>query len=178
VPSGGLRDPVPLHQNECVQSNRKVLLLVSALFVVVAVVAGVGVWRVESSLDKDKVKMLALADEFMGCLYREDVACLELVSVWDEPALRDSLTLARQVQSQLGARGKSAPIKGNAWSMRKFSSLTAGVSTTLRVTLTTSYERDPNVREWFELIEKNGMLRMRNFRVNSPKLLEQAKLSQ
>jgi hypothetical protein len=113
----------------------------------------------------------------MDCLYRQDVACLEVVSVWDEKVVSNALTLAQQLQSQLGNRGKSAPTKnGNAWSMRKFNALTSGVTTTIRVTLATSYDRDPNVREWFELIEKGGTLRVQNFRVSSAKLPETAKL--
>jgi hypothetical protein len=68
-------------------------------------------------------------------------------------------------------RGKSAPIQ-NSWSMRKFSSLTSPITTKIRVTLSTSYERDATAREWFELVEQKGTLRVRNFRVSSPKLHE------
>jgi hypothetical protein len=158
-----------------VQSSWKVWAIVAALLGVVASVTAFGLRRVEGSLDTDKEKALKLAGEFVDCLYREDVDCLEAVSVWDDTTIQHALERAKQIRSELGARGQAAPIQ-NTWSMRKFSSLTAGVSTMLRFSLATAYANDADTREWFELIEKGGMLRVQNFRVSSPKLPEQAKL--
>lgn len=162
-------------QNERVSSFGRLLAVIGAVFVLAVCVAGFGLWRVEGSLDADKQKILAAVDEFAACLYRADVACLSSKTVWDEKLLGDALARAKQIQAELGARGKSAPIK-NSWSMRKYSSLTLSVTTTIRLSLSTSFENDPDVREWFEIVEQSGTLRVRNFRVSSPKLPAQAKL--
>ena len=162
-------------QNGLVSSFRRLLVVIGALFVLAVCVAGVGLWRVEGSLDADKQKVLLAVDEFATCLYRADVACLNAKTVWDEKVLGDALEQAKQIQSQLGARGKSSPIK-NSWSMRKYSSLTFSQTTTIRLSLSTSFANDPNVREWFEIVEQSSTLRVRNFRVSSPKLPAQAKL--
>src|ERR1700712_700790 len=97
-------------QNGLVSSFRRVLVVIGALFVLAVCVAGVGLWRVEGSLDADKQKVLLAVDEFATCLYRADVACLSAKTVWDEKVLGDALEQAKQIQSQLGARGKSSPI--------------------------------------------------------------------
>lgn len=152
------------------------MAVVGALFVLVVVVTGVGLWRVESSLDQDKAKVLVLADEFAGCLYREDTACLKAVSTWDDEALLSALDHSKLVREQLGARGKSAAVQ-NSWSMRKFSSLTSPITTKIRVSLETSYEHEGKVREWFELVEQKGTLRVRDFRVSSPKVAALSQVS-
>jgi hypothetical protein len=144
-------------------------MIVAGLLVLVVGVTGFGLWRVEASLDQDKAKILVLAEEFAQCFNREDTECLKAVSTWDEAAMDEGLDQAKLVRERLGARGKSAPIQ-NSWSMRKFSSLTSPITTKIRVTLETSYEHDPKAREWFELVEQKNTLRVRNFRVNSPKL--------
>lgn len=163
-------------QNARVSSFRRVLAVIAGVFVLAVCIAGFGLWRVEGSLDADKQKVLVALDEFAACLYRADVACLHERTVWDEEVLADALDRAQRIASQLGARGKSSPIK-NSWSMRKYSSLTSSnVTTTTRVSLSTAFENDSAVREWFEVVEQNGVLRVRNFRVSSPKLPEQAKL--
>jgi hypothetical protein len=153
----------------------RVLAVIGALFALAVGVTAVGLSRVEGSLDEDKQKVLVAAGEFAACLYRADVACLSAKTVWDEKLLGDALERAQRIQSQIGARGKATPIE-NSWSMRKYSSLTLSVTTTIRVTLSTSFERDPNAREWFEFVEQSGSLRVRNFRVISAKLPEQTKL--
>jgi hypothetical protein len=142
-----------------------VLAVIGALFVLAVAIATLGVWRVETSLDNDKSRLLELAEEFADCLYREDIACLKALSSFDEDTLSRALAQSRLAHARLGARGKSAPIK-RSWSMRKFSSLTSSVTTTIRVSLETSYERDAKTREWFEFVEHHGTVRVRNFRVD------------
>lgn len=150
-------------------SFQRVLAIVGGLLLLVVGVTGFGLWRVEASLDQDKARILVLAEEFAQCFNREDIECLKAVSTWDEAAMDAGLEQARLVHARLGARGKSAPIQ-NSWSMRKFSSLTSPITTKIRVTLETSYEHDARAREWFELVEQKNTLRVRNFRVSSPKL--------
>lgn len=171
----GLHGPRGWFQNGLVSSFGRVLAVIGALFVLAVCVAWVGLSRVEGSLDADKQKVLVALDEFAACLYRADVPCLSAKTVWDDKVLGDALQRAKQIQLQLGARGASSPIK-NSWSMRKYSSLTLSESTTIRVSLSTAFEHDPKVREWFEIVEQSGTLRVRNFRVSSPKVPQQAKL--
>ena len=171
-----LRPELLSFQNAFVNNSRKVLVVIGALFVGVLAVTGVGLWRVETSLDKDKAKVLALADEFADCLYRGDARCLKVLCVWDENVTSQALERAKQLRTELGARGEAAAIN-NSWSMRKFNSLALGVTTTIRVWLATAYDNDPAAREWFDFVEKDGTLRVRNFRVSSQKVSDQAALA-
>lgn len=142
----------------------------------VVVVTAAGLWRVEASLDDDKANVLTLADELVTCLYREDIACLKATSSWDEQALASALKQSKLVHAQLGARGKSEPIK-NSWSMRKFNSLTSGVTIMTRVSLATPFEHDQSAWERLEVVEHKGTLRVRSYRVNSAKLTETTQLA-
>jgi hypothetical protein len=162
--------------NEIVNSFGRVLALVGALFVLAVLVTGVGLWRVEASLDQDKAKVLALTEEFAACLYREDLVCLSTLSTWDEQALSRGLEQAKLVQARLGARGKSAPIP-SSWSMRKFNSLTSGLTIMTRVSLAAIYECDTKAWERVEVVEHKGTLRVRSFRVNSSKVVEVSQLT-
>jgi hypothetical protein len=152
------------------------LTTVGALFVLAVVVTAAGLWRVEASLDDDKANVHAIADELVACLSREDIACLKATSSWDEQALARALAQSKLVREQLGARGKSEPIK-NSWSMRKFNSLTSGVTIMTRVSLATPYEGDGSAWERVEVVEHKGTLRVRSYRVNSAKLTETTQLA-
>ena len=94
----------------------------------------------------------------------------------DEEVLADALDRAQRIASQLGARGKSSPIK-NSWSMRKYSSLTFEQCDHDHARLPLHRVRERQCRA--RVVRgrgANGVLRVRNFRVSSPKLPEQAKL--
>jgi hypothetical protein len=155
--------------NAVATSSARPLTHIAALFVLVVVVTGVGLWRVSSSLDADKARILALAEELATCLYSGDVPCLRAISSWDDETLQRELARATRTQAALGTRGQAAPIE-HSWSMRKFHSLSSGLTIMTRVSLTAPYERDNRAWERWEVVEHNGELRVRSVRVNSDKL--------
>lgn len=152
-------------------SSKRSLVLIAGLFLLVVSVTAVGLRSVGSSLDDDKAKVLALVEEHAACLQREDIACLKATSSWDEEALQNALAQARVVHAQLGARGKAEPIP-SSWSMRKFHSLSSGLTIMTRVSLAAPYENDKNAWERVEVVEHKGTLRVRSQRVQSSKLTE------
>lgn len=152
-------------------SSRRSLILIGGLFLLVVGVTAVGLQSVGSSLDDDKAKLLELIERHVACLQREDLACVRATSTWDEQALESALAQARLTHAQLGARGKAEPIP-SSWSMRKFHSLSSGLTIMTRVSLATPYEHDASAWERVEIVEHKGTARVRTRRVQSAKLTE------
>lgn len=139
------------------------------LLVIVAAVAGIAIWRINVSLDERKADVVALTNRFTDCFYRSDVKCAKALTTWDGNILDSLPAMSSQFLERLGTRGAADPVE-ESWSMKKFKSVTGATTTTILVRFDVAYTNDPHAVEAFEVVDDGGGLRVRNFRVSSPKL--------
>lgn len=145
------------------------LLGCGGLVVVVAVIAAIAVSRTLSTLDDRKPEVVALTDKFADCFYRSDEACLRSLTMWDEAMFDTAPAAAAQFTKHLGARRTATPID-ESWSRRTFRSAAGETTTTVSVALNVAYEHDANATETFVVVDDDGKLRVRHYKVNSPML--------
>jgi len=144
-----------------------------ALLVLGLMAAGFFGWRANKALDKRKPEIVAFTERFSKCFYARDRACLQATTIWSGEVLTETCAGGKSnfFSEHLGRRGIAVPVD-KSWSAGSFHPVGGTTRTIISVSMLTAFERDPKTEESFVLVEESHGLRVRQYRVESPRLYE------